>query len=62
MKNIKAPNIPHEEPKQPDNEKGKPRTLIDENVWLWHSFEKLNKEMERAIKPLQEYVQTFANF
>ena len=35
MKNIKAPNIPFEEPKQPLNEKGKPRTLIDENIWLW---------------------------
>jgi dynein heavy chain len=35
MKNIKAPNIPFEEPKQPVNEKGKQRNLIDENVWLW---------------------------
>lgn len=34
-KNIKAPNIPHEEPKQPENIPGKQRTLIDENIWLW---------------------------
>jgi dynein heavy chain len=61
-KNIKAPTIPVEEPKEPENVKGKVRQLIDENVWLWHAFEKLNKNMMRAIKPLEEYVKTFGNF
>lgn len=49
VKNIKAPNIPHEEPKQPENKKGQSRTLIDENIWVWKAFEKLNEAMKRAI-------------
>lgn len=61
-KNIKAPNIPHEEPKPPENKKDQTRTLIDENIWLWRAYEKLMQNMERAILPLEEYVQTFGNF
>lgn len=61
-KNIKAPNIPHEKPKPPANERGQTRTLIDENIWLWRAFEELIQNMERAIGPLEEYVQTFSNF
>lgn len=59
-KTIKAPIIPQEKPKPVD--KNDKKKLPDENTWLWDACEKLLAEMERAILPLNDYVQTFAAF
>lgn len=36
--------------------------MVDENTWLWDAFETLIENVERAIKPLSEYVETFSAF
>jgi dynein heavy chain len=59
-KTIKAPIIPQEKPKPID--KNDKKKLPDENTWLWDAFEQLLSEMERAILPLNDYVQTFSAF
>ena len=59
-KTIKAPIIPQEKPKVPD--RAIKKALIDENTWLWESFEVLMKNVERAIEPLDDYVKTFEAF
>lgn len=59
-KTIKAPIIPQEKPKPVDKEDKK--KLPDENTWLWDAYELLITNMERAILPLNDYVQTFAAF
>ena len=35
---------------------------MDENAWLYYAFEEVIEAMERAIEPLDAYVQTFAAF
>ena len=61
MKKIKAPVIPPDKPLPPDpNDKTK---FLDENAWLWDAFhEDLIINLERAIQPLFEYVQTYKAF
>jgi len=59
-KTIKAPIIPQEQPKIP--EKSNKRALVDENLWLWDAYQKLIENLERAIKPLEDYVHTFEVF
>lgn len=59
-KTIKAPIIPQEKPKPVDKDDKK--KLPDENTWLWDAFELLLSNMERAILPLNDYVQTFSAF
>jgi hypothetical protein len=38
-KTIKAPIIPQEKPKVPD--RANKKSLLDENTWLWESYELL---------------------
>jgi hypothetical protein len=59
-KTIKAPIIPQEKPKEV--EASDKKKLPDENTWLWDAFEVLMSNMERAILPLSDYVQTFNAF
>lgn len=59
-KTIKAPIIPSEKPKPVD--KNDKKKLPDENTWLWEAQELLVRELERAIEPLEAYVQTFSAF
>ena len=60
-KTIKTPVIPPEKPLPPDpNDKTK---FLDENAWLWEAFqEDLIINLERAIVPLSEYVETYRAF
>ena len=60
-KTIKTPVIPPEKPLPPDpNDKTK---FVDENAWLWEAFqEDLIVNLERAIIPLSEYVETYRAF
>ena len=59
-KKIKTPVIPIEKPLPPDpNDKTK---FLDENAWLWDAFEDLIENLERAIIPLSEYVETYRAF
>lgn len=37
-------------------------SIVDENAWLYYAFEEIIEDMERAIEPLDAYVQTFAAF
>lgn len=60
-KTIKAPIIPQEKPKPVDSKKD-PKKLPDENTWLWDAYELLITNIERAILPLNDYVQTFSAF
>ena len=58
-KAIKTPVIPPEKP-LPPTEKTK---IMDENAWLWEAYqEDLVINLERAIKPLYEYVETYRAF
>jgi len=61
MKTIKTPIIPPERPLPPDPmDKTK---FLDENAWLWEAFHTdLIVNLERAILPLQEYVETYRAF
>ena len=36
--------------------------FLDENAWLWDAFEDLITNLERAIVPLSEYVETYRAF
>ena len=56
---VKAPQRPQQEPGPLDPEKKK---LPDENGWLWWAYKDLEKALKKAIGPLHEYVQTFAQF
>jgi hypothetical protein len=60
LKNIKAPIIPPSKPTVPD--KSVKNSIVDENAWLYYAFEEVIEDMERAIEPLDAYVQTFAAF
>ena len=53
--------IPPEKPLPPDkNDKTK---FLDENAWLWEAFqEDLLINLNRAIVPLSEYVETYRAF
>ncbi len=61
IKAIKTPVIPPDRPLPPDpNDKTK---FLDENAWLWEAFHvDLIENLERAILPLQEYVETYKEF
>jgi dynein heavy chain, axonemal len=59
-KTVKAPIIPQEKPKIP--EKSNKKALVDENTWLWDAQQVLIENLERAVEPLDKYVQTFAAF
>jgi dynein heavy chain, axonemal len=56
---VKAPQRPQQEPGPPDPTK---KVLPDENAWLWHDFKSLEAALEKAIKPLHDYLQTFDQF
>lgn len=43
-------------------DKNDKKKLPDENTWLWDAYELLISNIERAILPLSEYVQTFEAF
>lgn len=59
-KKIKTPVIPIEKPLPPDPmDKTK---FLDENAWLWDAFEDLIENLELAIVPLSEYVETYRAF
>lgn len=61
QRTIKTPVIPPEKPLPPDPmDKTK---FLDENAWLWEAFqEDLIVNLERAMVPLHEYVQTYQAF
>jgi dynein heavy chain len=59
-KTIKAPVIPHEQPKLPD--KNKKADRLDDNAWLYYDFMTIIENIERAIEPLAAYVHTFSAF
>jgi hypothetical protein len=59
-KNIKAPIIPPKKPQIPD--KSVKNSIVDENAWLYYSFEEIIDAMERAVEPLEAFVQTFSAF
>ena len=61
MKTIKTPIIPAERPLPPSpTDKTK---FLDENAWLYEAFHTdLIVNLERAILPLQEYVETYRAF
>jgi hypothetical protein len=55
---LKAPLRPPQEPAPPDPNKRS--VLPDENTWLWEAYAALRSALEDSIKPLHEYVKTFA--
>jgi hypothetical protein len=57
---LKAPLRPPERPIAPDPNNKK--ILPDENGWLWEAYEQIKENLEEAIKPLNEYVETFSVF
>jgi dynein heavy chain len=59
---IKAPLRPQVEPTKPQNTESGRRTLPDDNTWLWEAFASIRKNLERAIEPLEGYLQTFRTF
>lgn len=60
LRTIKTPVIPADKPLPPDpNDKTK---FLDENAWLYDAFEDLIANLERAILPLAEYVETYRAF
>ena len=59
-KMVKAPILPKSKPKLPDP--AKKQSLPDENTWLWEAFEVIRANLEKAIEPLYEYVNTFSKF
>ena len=57
---LKAPVRPMQKPAPPDP--NKKSVLPDENTWLWESYAALKEAMTEAVKPLDEYIKTFAQF
>ena len=59
-KMLKAPILPRAAPKPPESENKK--QLPDENTWLWEAYDEIRVNLEVCIKPLNDYLQTFAKF
>jgi dynein heavy chain len=59
-KMLKAPLRPRQKPNPVDP--NKKSVLPDENTWLWEAYDALQVALSRAIKPLHDYVETFAQF
>lgn len=57
---LKAPVRPQKKPAPADP--NKKSVLPDEYTWLWEAYAALKEALTEAVKPLDEYVQTFAQF
>lgn len=58
---IKSPIKSKERPKLPDPQE-RPLKLPDENLWLWDLYDRLTASMSEAVKPLAEYLRSYAIF
>lgn len=58
---LKVPVLPDEKPRVPDNSSGK-RELPDENTWVWDQYERLCKEINKSVKPLEDYLDTYKKY
>jgi len=58
---IKAPMKPREKPVTPEGPE-KAKHVPDENKWIWDLYEVLKAELQRAIIPLTDYLNSFEIF
>jgi len=55
---LKAPIRPKSKPDASLN----PDKMVDENMWVWELFDKLETELNRSIEPLQAYLKTYEKY
>ncbi len=55
---LKAPIRPKSKPDPSLN----PDKMVDENTWVWELYDLLEKELQRAIEPLQAYNKTYEKY
>lgn len=58
---ILTPILPKKEPEVPDP-RNVPKRYADENKWVWDLRQELSADLERAVRPLDEFRKTFDKY